>query len=66
MHSEDNMKTPLIKVKAIQNDNRECESDTCESESVLKMTIEKTHQNRSTNATRLTKAIKESAYSLPT
>jgi len=40
----------LIKVKVSQNNSRKCESDTCERENVQK-TVEKTHQNRSTNTT---------------
>lgn len=46
------MKTTLIKVKEGKSDNHECESDTCEGENAQKMTIEKNHQNISTNATK--------------
>lgn len=39
--SEDNIKITLIKMKASQNENKKCESDTCESENVQKMIVAK-------------------------
>jgi len=50
--SGDNMKIPLMKVKASRSDSQECENNTCESENAQKMTNEKTHQNIITNATK--------------
>ncbi len=60
------MKKSLIKVKMSQNNNRKCESDTYESESVKNMTVEKTHQNRSTNENKVREVIKKSAFWLST